>query len=132
MRRTDRQVSEPSLRVAGAAVSLLLTDSTLGAGQNFSVPCDLPEPVREITWFHLHGERVAPLLSLSLTGMNLTSFEPYHHPRVFATGDIRDRSGLDLIAVNRSDAGLYFCVGRDRLRSFTGRVLRLSFGGKTV
>ncbi|CAL8396203.1 unnamed protein product [Gadus morhua 'NCC'] len=115
-----------TLHLACVAVCLLLTASTLGAGKNFSVPCGLADPVQEITWFHLHGERVTPLLSLSLTRMNQTSIETYH-PRAVSTGDLRDQPpSLNLIEVNRSDAGLYFCVGRKPQLSVTSRVLRLS------
>ncbi|CAL8366002.1 unnamed protein product [Arctogadus glacialis] len=115
-----------TLHLACVAVCLLLTGSTLVAGKNFSVPCDLADAVQEITWFHLHGERVTPLLSLSLNRMNRTSIETYH-PRAVFTGDLRDQPpSLNLIEVNRSDAGLYFCVGRERQLSVTSRVLRLS------
>ncbi|CAL8374428.1 unnamed protein product [Boreogadus saida] len=113
-----------TLHLACVAVCLLLTGSTLGAAKNFSVPCDLADAV-QITWFHLHGERVTPLLSFSLTGMNQTSVETYH-PRAVSTGDLRDQPPiLNLIEVNRSDAGLYFCVGRKPQLSVTSRVLRL-------
>ncbi|CAL8299787.1 unnamed protein product [Lota lota] len=116
--------------VCGAVV----LGSTIGSpqvGQNFSVPCDLPVAVTEITWFHLHGERLSPLLTLSLGKMNQSISETYSRT-VDLKGDVlQPPVSLHVIAVNETDAGRYYCVGRDRLRYVTSRALRLSFGGKT-
>ncbi|CAL8396191.1 unnamed protein product [Gadus morhua 'NCC'] len=61
--------------------------------------------------------------------MNRTSIETYN-PRAVSAGDLRDQPpSLNLIEVSRSDAGLYFCVGRKQQLSVTSRVLRLSVEG---
>ncbi|KAJ3609046.1 hypothetical protein NHX12_023573 [Muraenolepis orangiensis] len=114
-------------------VSVLL-GSALGsprAGQNFSVPCELPHNVLEVTWFHLYGDSLMPLLSASLNKFNKTVERRYSERRFHLRGDLVDPPvSLEMRAVNQTDAGLYYCVGRYSNGSLSTDALRLTVGGK--
>lgn len=81
-------------------------------GGNASLTCNLTSST-EITWYLLRSDQLLPLLTVrqSKLGGHSVAGDAAHMSRLNAEGDVGNVS-LEIVQVEKEDAGLYFCTGR--------------------
>ncbi|XP_056154030.1 uncharacterized protein LOC130128446 [Lampris incognitus] len=116
---------------AGASSPEPRSSHVTQVGQNVSLPCNLTSS-GQVTWFHLRADHLVPLLAVHKSKLNRTEVSLYvqNESHFRFGGDAKDgRVSLELVHVNETDAGLYFCGGRcDGVTCFS-RGLQLTVEG---
>ncbi|XP_042361854.1 uncharacterized protein LOC121957379 [Plectropomus leopardus] len=103
--------------VAGCHLSsaspVLRSALVVQAGQNVSLTCNLTSS-GEITWYLLSSDQLLPLLTVTLTKLKDIVVD-FHsaNSRFSNNGDLEQGPvSLEILKVEETDAGLYFCTGR--------------------
>ncbi|XP_073319418.1 uncharacterized protein [Pagrus major] len=104
--------------VAGGHLSpaspVLRSALVVRAGQNTSLTCNLTSS-SDITWYHLRSDQLLPLLTVRMNKFMEEEVDLHAADgrRLSSGGGLESGAvGLDILQVEETDAGLYFCTGR--------------------
>ncbi|XP_051246934.1 uncharacterized protein LOC127358077 [Dicentrarchus labrax] len=109
------------LCAAGAHLSsaspVLRSALVVQPGQNVSLTCNLTSS-KDVTWYVLRSDQLLPLLTVksSRVGGSTVDFHTANKRRFSGLGDGENGTvrmvRMEILGVEETDAGLYFCTGR--------------------
>ncbi|KAL7858726.1 hypothetical protein AOLI_G00188280 [Acnodon oligacanthus] len=94
-------------------------------GENITLDCDITAN-SEISWYHQSSEEMKLLVSAGKNKLNKSFFLSHNVDE--GHYDTRGNVGLEIIGVNETDLGLYYCGGRNGSHPIHfGKAIRLTF-----
>ncbi|XP_071764180.1 uncharacterized protein LOC139918662 [Centroberyx gerrardi] len=113
-----------------AASPALRSPLVVQAGGTASLPCNLTASA-EITWYRLSSDQLLALLTVKQNKFNgsTVNFHSANESHMSSVGQLASGPvSLEIRAVERADAGLYFCAGRCEGVGCFGRGVQLTVG----